>query len=284
MHTTNLLLRSMLSTALSLASFTIMAANEPHHHGQTAHAPLVTLPQQPERQPAINALDSAHDHRQEHGGQIYSRLVLDQKWQLNSDGDGALKSDNELRIGTDENKLVLKLHADKAESAQAEYDIKTLYSRNISDFWDAQAGVRYRQENLAAPSTGQQVERLDAVFGLHGLAPYFFETDAYLYIGEDDFVGLSLETTRDLLLSQKLIIQPYAELDVVLQDQARNAKKTGLSHAVLGLETRYEINKKVMPYVDIAYQYAKGDDKTACQESTDSEQGWWYGAGLRMIF
>ena len=84
-----------------------------------------------------------------------------------------------------------------------------LYSRNISDFWDVQAGVRYRQENLAEPATRQQNKRFDAVFGLHGLAPTF-ETDAYLYIGEDDFVGLKLETERDLLLTQKLIMQPLS--------------------------------------------------------------------------
>src|SRR5690606_31317720 len=134
MHTTNILLRSMLRTVHSLASFTTMASNEPHPHAETAYTSLSTLPRQPARQPATNASDSTHDRRQEHGGQNYSRLVLDQRWQLNSDGDGALKSDNELRIGTDENKLVLKLHANKAESAQAEYDVKTLYSRNISDF------------------------------------------------------------------------------------------------------------------------------------------------------
>ena len=122
-----------------------------------------------------------------------------------------------------------------------------LYSRNISDFWDVQTGVRYRQENLAEPSTNQQNERFDAVFGLHGLAPYFFETDAHVYVGEDDFVGLKLKTERDLLLTQKLIMQPFVELDVILNDQAANAKKTGLSHATLGLETRYELSKKLMP-------------------------------------
>jgi len=159
-----------------------------------------------------------------------------------------------------------------------------LYSRNISDFWDVQTGVRYRQENLAEPSINQQNERFDAVFGLHGLAPYFFETDAHVYVGEDDFVGLKLKTERDLLLTQKLIMQPFVELDVILNDQAANAKKTGLSHATLGLETRYELSKKLMPYLEVGYEYSKGNQQTAWQQSSDSEKGWIYSAGLKMMF
>jgi len=233
-----------------------------------------------------NSVSSAseHDHRKEHGAQIYSQIILDQKWQHSSEGNGAFKSKNQARIGTDENKIFLKLEADKHESHQAEYDAKVLYSRNISDFWDVQTGVRYRQENLAGSATQQQNERFDAVFGLHGLAPYFFETDAHVYVGEDDFVGLKLETERDLLLTQKLIMQPFVELDVILNDQAANAKKTGLSHATLGLETRYELSKKLMPYLEVGYEYSKGNQQTAWQQSSDSEKGWIYGAGLRMMF
>lgn len=60
------------------------------------------------------------------------------------------------------------------------------------------------------------------------LGPLLFETNAHVYVGEDDFVGLKLETERDLLLTQKLIMQPFVELDVILNDQAANAKKPAL--------------------------------------------------------
>ncbi len=58
---------------------------------------------------------------------------------------------------------------------------------------------------------------------------------------------MSLETERDVLLTQKLIVKPYLDLNVVLSDDSSYAQKTGLSTAQLGLETRYEINKKLMP-------------------------------------
>ncbi|OTG79806.1 copper resistance protein B [Acinetobacter sp. ANC 4648] len=226
-----------------------------------------------------------HDHRKEHGAQIYAVTTVDNKWLVNEDGSGALKSKLETRIGTDENKIFIKLHADKHESEDMKFDAKVLYSRMISDFWDAQAGVRYRYEKVELGQDRKDIEeKLDGVFGLHGMAPYFFETDAYLYAGEDNFSGFSLETERDLLLTQKLIVKPYLELDVVFSDDSKYAQKTGLSSATVGLETRYEINKKVMPYIDVAYAYAKGNQQTAWQDISSSEKGWNYGVGLRFKF
>lgn len=226
-----------------------------------------------------------HDHRAEHGAQIYAITILDNKWLLNEEGKGTLKSEFETRIGTDENKLFIKAHLDKHESQMAEYEVKTLYSRMISDFWDAQIGTRYRVEKVELDQHRKDTEeKLDAVIGLHGLAPYFFETDAYLYAGADQYSGFSLKTERDLLLSQKLILKPYLDLDLVFSDDSKYAKKTGLSNMTAGLETRYEISKKVMPYIDIAYEYSKGNNATPWQTESDSEKGWLYGAGIRFKF
>ena len=230
-------------------------------------------------------LNHPHDHRKEHGAQVYSMTTLDNKWLFDEHGTGALKSKLETRIGTDENKIFIKAHINKSESVDAEYDVKALYSRNISDFWDAQAGLRYRYEKTALEQGHNDTEeQLDAVFGLHGMAQYFFETDAYLYLGQDDYVALSLETERDVLVTQKLILKPYLEMDVVVNDDSKYAQKAGLGHASFGLETRYEINKKVMPYLDIAYEYSKGQDETTWQSASSSEQGWVYGAGFRVKF
>lgn len=245
--------------------------------------------QHQQQQKTVSATDhtvhQGHDHRKEHGAQIYAITTVDNKWLLNEDGEGALKSEIETRIGTDENKIFLKAHIDKHESHDAEYDFKMLYSRMISDFWDAQIGARYRVEKVERDQRSTDTEeKLDGVIGLHGMAPYFFETDAYLYAGEDNYSGFSLETERDLLLTQKLIFQPYLNVDVVFSDESKYAKKSGLSGVTAGIETRYEISKKVMPYIDIAYEYSKGNDATPWQVESDSEKGWLYGAGVRFRF
>ena len=226
-----------------------------------------------------------HDHRKEHGAQVYAVTTIDSQWRMNNDDQGIWKTELESRIGTDENKIFFKLHADRPESEELSLEAKLLYSRMISDFWDAQVGMQYRVEKvqLNAQYTDTE-EHLDAVMGLHGLAPYFFETNAYLYMGADQYVALSLETERDLLLSQKLILKPYLDLSIVLSDESKYAQKTGLSRATAGLEARYEISKKVMPYVDIAYEYSKGHTENLWQSKEPTDQAWSYGAGIRFKF
>ncbi|WP_291354292.1 MULTISPECIES: copper resistance protein B [unclassified Acinetobacter] len=253
-----------------------------HHVVSTTAQTLVEAKAAPSVQDEnANVNDAASaEHIKEHGGQIYQQTTVESKWLRNDDGEGVLKSELETRIGTDENKIFIKVHADDAESEQAEYDAKVLYSRNVADFWDVQAGLRYRNDQNREVDPDQ----VDAVIGVHGLAPYFFETNAYLYVGQDNQTSLSLETERDVLLTQKLIVKPYLDLNVVLSDDSSYAQKSGLSTAQLGLETRYEINKKVMPFVDVAYSYNKGNEETAWQQQSSSENEWLYGAGIRFKF
>lgn len=308
MHTTKLFPHTVLASSLLMMSSWSMA-HEGHdmmsasptatnsemvdhsqmNHSGMDHSKIDHSQHQQHQNPAVstenNTAHQGHNHRKEHGAQIYAISTVDTKWLLNEDGEGALKSEIETRIGTDENKLFIKIHTDKAESHDAHFDAKVLYSRMISDFWDAQIGARYRSQKVELDHhVKDSEEQLDAVIGLHGMAPYFFETDAYFYAGEDHYSGLSLETERDLLLTQKLIFKPYLDLDVVFSDDSKYAKKSGLSSLITGIETRYEISKKVMPYLDIAYEYSKGNDETAWQVESDAEKGWRYGAGVRFKF
>ncbi|WP_180042520.1 MULTISPECIES: copper resistance protein B [unclassified Acinetobacter] len=260
-----------------------MPADHSQHHvvSTTAQTPVEAKQTPSVQDENTNANDAAFaEHIKEHGGQMYQQTTVESRWLRNNDGNGVLKSELETSIGTDENKVFIKVHADDAESQQAEYDVKMLYSRNVTDFWDVQAGLRYRNDQNREVDQDQ----VDAVIGVHGLAPYFFETNAYLYVGQDNQTSLSLETERDVLLTQKLIVKPYLDLNVILSDASSYAQKTGLSSAQLGLEMRYEINKKVMPFIDVAYGYKQGHEQTDWQAESASDQEWLYGAGIRFKF
>ena len=226
------------------------------------------------------ALSQNHDkHLNEHGGQIYQTTKFSNEWIVDKDGKGSLGSSFETLIGTDENRVFVEANLNKAESNDPNYDVSALYSRNVAAFWDVQAGVRYSEDK-----NNRNSNRIDGVIGLLGLAPYFFETKAYLYGGENNFWGASFEFDRDLLLTQKLITQPYIAADIVLNDNSDFAAKSGLSELKTGIKTRYEINKRIRPFVDVAYQYEKGQKLTTFQEATDSEKGWLYGAGIELVF
>ena len=223
---------------------------------------------------------SAMQMQHEHGGQIYAANSLENKWVVDRHGVGSWQSELESWIGSDDNKLFIKADGKQAESEQLDASVMALYSRNISTFWDAQAGLRYRQNNNLVADQ----HAVDAVVGIHGLAPYFFETQAYLCVGEHQHVSMSLEAKRDLLWTQKLISQPFVKATLLLRDDSKAAQKTGLSHAEVGVQTRYEINKTVMPFFEIAYESDLGQKVTAWQEVTPNEYGLVYALGVLLKF
>lgn len=222
---------------------------------------------------ASSTNNSHNQHLVEHGAQIYQVTKFTNEWSLNKDGQGTFGSSLESLIGTDENRLFFNANFNKGESHQPNYNVSTLYSRNVADFWDIQAGLKYQAERNNSDS-----QRINAVIGVLGLAPYFFETKAYLYAGQYGFLGASVELERDFLLTQKLITQPYVDAEFIFRDQAKEASKLGLSELQTGIKTRYEINKRIRPFVDVAYAYEKG------KKGTTVEKGWRYGLGVELVF
>ncbi len=95
---------------------------------------------------------------------------------------------------------------DKVEEAETEL----LYSRNIASFWDLQMGIRHDFK--------PDPDRTFAAFGIQGLAPYWFEMEATAYLSEDGDLSAALEVEYDLLLTQRLILQPRLETGFALQE------------------------------------------------------------------
>lgn len=290
MHTINVM-KCPLAFAISLSCST-MAFSESniHDHSQMemleiqqdylAHEGHLSLSQENH----IPTNTSTHDHKKEHGGQISSSAVLDQSWRSNFKGHSEFHSKNEFEIGTDENKIRVEIEAKKPTAEASEYNAKLLYSHMMSDFWDIQAGVIDQRERIEINDKEKSKDHFSAAFGLQGLAPYFIETSMYLSVGKHDYVAFNLEAERDILITQKLITQPYIELDTVLNDHSHHAEKTGLREASLGLEIRYEITKLVMPYLDIAYHYERETEWNDEQRTSKSEKDWMYGLGIKFKF
>lgn len=277
-----------------VSSLSVFAsAHESHHQMMQMDQPVqqdILMETSPsidhsEHQPELKQVPSdiqhdTHDHHREHGGQIYQATAIKNAWIVDDDGRGSASTELKTWLGSDKNKIFIQAHVEKAESEKTQTETKLLYSRNVSDFWDVQTGVRYQYQ----PEQKYAQNQWDAVLGLHGLAPYFFETEAYIYAGQDQRWQLSLETTRDVLFTQKLIAQPYLNADVIFNDESSYASKSGLSKLQIGLQTRYEISKKIMPFIDVAYAYNKGLKQTELQSATDSKKGWLYGLGLTLKF
>jgi copper resistance protein B len=90
-----------------------------------------------------------------------------------------------------------------------------------------------------------------AVIGLQGTAPYYFEIDTALFIGEDGRSALRFEAEYELLFTQKLILSPQIEFNLYGKDDPELGIGSGLAQAEAGLRLRYELRREFAPYVGL---------------------------------
>src|SRR3546814_9278892 len=173
--------------------------------------------------------------------QIYTFFQLDQnEYRLSDEGEHAYAWDAQGWIGTDYDKLFLKSEGEQPlDGPPEEAEVQLLYSRLISEFFDAQGGVRYDFE--------PDPERAYAVLGLQGLAPQFLEVVSALFVREKGDVLARFEAAYELLLTQRLVLQPLAELNVGVQEVEELGLGSGPTDIELGLTLRYEITRKFAP-------------------------------------
>lgn len=162
-------------------------------------------------------------------------------------------------IGEDRNKLRLANagivgdngHIDN-EGGTKGIDSRFFYSRLVSDFWDAKAGVQFTVFD-------QGVTRSGFLAGVEGLAPYGIHVDLVAGVSQTGVVSARLEASYDALLSQKLIATPYLEAMVASKDDPAIQLGSGLSRFEFGLRLRYEIRKEFAPYLGVSFEQYTGN-------------------------
>jgi copper resistance protein B len=181
--------------------------------------------------------------------QRFGYLLVDQLEYRLQEGANTMRWDVTGWYGGDYNRLWFKTEGDWRTSGErgGEAEAQALYGRLIAPFWDFQAGLRYDQFSGA----GFDRSRRFAVIGLQGLAPYWFELEPALFISEDGDVSARLTASYELLLTQRLILQPRLDVDAAVQSAERFGVGDGINSAGLGLRLRYEIMREVAPYVGI---------------------------------
>jgi copper resistance protein B len=178
-------------------------------------------------------------------------------------------------IGGDENKLWLRSEGKRAGDVTDHAEAQALYSRNIANFWDAQIGVRQDFES-------QNISYL--MLGFEGLAPYFFETKAHIFLSDDGKFSARLRQEVDILITQRLIAQPYLEAELAAQDIDKTSTKAGLSEFKTGVMTRYEITRKFAPYFKIDYNRKTFATANLARRNDERVEDFFYGIGIRFRF
>lgn len=180
-------------------------------------------------------------------------------------------------VGGDLNRIWVKSEGAYLTEAEAfeDAEIQVLYGRAISTYFDLQAGIR---QNLEPDS------QTYAAIGIMGLAPHWFELDAALFIGEDGDTLGEFEAEYDILLTQRLILQPRIEFNLAGQSDPEHGQGSGLRDGELGLRLRYEIIREIAPYIGVSWKRKFGETADFAEAAGEDVDSTAFVAGMRIWY
>ena len=219
------------------ASSAVTASRDPH-----ANADGYTLITGPYAQPQPRQLKLADEHA------FWAVLGDRLEYQANSD---SAVFDLQGWYGTTFDRLVVKAEGDITKGQLEQSETSLLWGHAVTAYFDSQIGMRLDQ-------TVDGPNRQWLAMGLQGLAPYWFELNATAYLGAGGRTALAVEAEYEVLLSQKLILQPRAQLTLYGKDDPANGLGSGITDAAFGLRLRYEFSRQLAPYVGVEWSSAYG--------------------------
>ena len=171
--------------------------------------------------------------------------------------------------------------------SEGEYDLdaskfeamenRLVLQKPVSDFFDAKAGIRL--------DTPKGESRWYGVVGLTGLAKQWIEVDADLFVSEKGDASARLDAEYELLVTNRVILTPSADLNVAFSDDREMGVGTGFSSAELGLRVSYDLlDRTVAPYIGAVWERKFGRTADFARDEGEDVETWFLGVGLRIMF
>lgn len=199
-------------------------------------------------------------------------------------------------IGGDYRRVFLRAQGEQSTLGVGGGEVRAdaLFGRLITPFWSVVGGARVDSRARTAPaaSTGaigaspsairNRLTRGMVAVGLIGLAPGWFELEPTLLVSDQGDVSLELESSFDLLLTQRLIVQPRIELNAAVQAVPEIGIGSGLNDVEFGARMRYEIRRKFAPYVGVSWLRRTGATAAMSRNAGEPKSVGTVSAGLRI--
>ncbi|NRF84629.1 copper resistance protein B [Burkholderia gladioli] len=183
--------------------------------------------------------------------ELHSYFVFDQlEWQRRAAG-GTLNWNGNGWIGGDLDRLWLRTEGSRVGSRLEDAEVQALWGHSITPWWDLVAGVRHDFRPSAAQTW--------LAFGIQGLALYNFESEVTVFVGQRGQASLRVEGRYDLLITNRLILQPSLEANLFAKNDAARGQGAGLGDTSLGLRLRYEVDRQFAPYLGISWDRSYGN-------------------------
>ncbi len=204
----------------------------------------------------------------------FGAVIIDQLESVSGDEGEATAYDLQAWLSQGMQRVTLKAEGDIEHSELEESRTELLWGKALSAYWDTQLGVRH--------DTGAMPDQSWLAFGVQGLAPYWFEIDATAYLGSGGQTSVRLDVEYDLLLTQRLIFEPGAELNLYGKRNTKRGIRSGLSDVTLGMRLRYEFTRQFAPYVGIEWTESYVDSREFTRAEGKKVGGATWVAGLRL--
>jgi len=197
------------------------------------------------------------------------------EWRDTANGD-ALAWRGEIWLGKDRDKALLKTRGETTSDATEEFELQLLYSRAVARYWDMQLGWR---------GDFQPVEKRNwAAIGVQGLAPGFIETELTAYVGSSGRTAARVRWSYEMLLTNRLVIEPELEFNWYGKDDPENGIGSGLSNMEMGLRLQYFVRREFAPYIGLNWEQAFGDTRRLIEAQGGDSSDLQVVAGVRFWF
>ncbi|MFV1973792.1 MAG: copper resistance protein B [Thiohalobacterales bacterium] len=206
----------------------------------------------------------------------FAALLVDQLEYVRTNDDQSAAYDLQAWFGRDYDRAVFKAEGDYDSNKLQDARTELLWGHAVAVFWDTQLGIRH--------DSGEGRNRNWLAFGVQGLAPYWFEVEATGYLRGGNRAALRLDASYELLLTQKLILQPRIEANAYSKRDASRGLGDGLSDLVPGLRLRYEFRREIAPYIGVEWSRKFSDTKDFARAAGEDTSETRFVAGLRFLF
>ena len=206
---------------------------------------------------------------------IYWHGLFDQ-FEARIGTENSFRWDGEAWVGTDTNRLWFKSEGTVTNGTVGDGSHQALYDRPLTTYFDVQAGIRYDIDS--GPSRGW------AALGIQGLAPQWFDVEVTLYASDSGHFAARLETFYELLLTNRLILEPQIELNFYSKSDPGRGTGSGLSDLDAGLRLRYEFTRKFAPYIGVVFEDKFGGSAAFARRQGETVNDARFAVGIRSWF
>ncbi len=184
--------------------------------------------------------------------------------------------------GGDYNRVWFKSEGQRGTAFKADYDVdfQLLYGRFIQKYYDFQIGPRVETQTFR----GRNVTRGFGVIGIEGIVPYNYALEATAFIDQNGAVSARLTLTKDLLLTERLILQTRLETNAAIQRVEEFTTGSGLNNLEFGVRLRYEIRREFAPYIGISLDRSFGETATLVRQDGGNPSQIRFALGVRAWF